>query len=58
MKSLSINQMASLNGGRCNKNLCYKAFMGYMSSSNPVAIAAFYAIMNSSACSSCGFGES
>ena len=57
MKSLSTNQMASLDGGRCNKNLCYKAFMAYMSATNPVAIAAFYAIMNSRACSTCEFNE-
>ena len=57
MKSLSINQMASLAGGRCNENLCWKAYWGwyYSLKSNSVAAAAFYAIMNSRSCSTCEF---
>lgn len=61
MKSLSTNQMASLDGGRCNYNLCYKAWMGYysaMMAGNPLAAMAFLSIMNSRACNTCEFGES
>ena len=57
MKSLSTNQMAMLNGGRCNYNLCWKAFAGYSSATNPVAMMAFYVIMNSRACNTCEFNE-
>lgn len=60
MKSLSTNQMALLNGGRCNESLCWKAYMGYYASlkaGNPLAAAAFSVIMNSRTCNTCEFGE-
>lgn len=57
MKSLSTNQMALLDGGRCNVSLCWKAFVGYSTATNPVAMMAFYAIFNSRTCNTCEFGE-
>ena len=56
MKSLSNNQMALIEGKKCSKakyNLCLKAFFGGMSSTNPVAIAAFMAIYNGYNCDQC-----
>ena len=56
MKSLSTNQMALIEGKKCGKakyNLCMKAYMGAAYATNPVAAAAFWAIISGYNCNQC-----
>ena len=56
MKSLSINQMALIEGKKCGKakyNLCMKAFLGYVYATNPLAFAAFWAVYQGNNCDQC-----